>query len=34
MEFLRKNKNFEINRSIQQKLLITVAPEGFLRRIK
>lgn len=34
MEFLRKNKNFEINKSIQQKLLITVAPEGFLRRIK
>ena len=34
MEFLQKNKNFVVNRDIQNKLLITVAPEGFLKRIK
>jgi cephalosporin hydroxylase len=33
-EFLNENKNFEIDYSIESKLLITVAPDGFLRRIK
>jgi cephalosporin hydroxylase len=33
-EFLEENKNFEIDKDIQHKLLITVAPDGFLRRVK
>ena len=33
-EFLSKNDNFEIDKSIQNKLLITCAPDGYLRRIK
>jgi len=33
-EFLKKNDNFEINKSIDSKLLISVAPDGFLKRIK
>ena len=33
-EFLRFNENFEINDDIDAKLLISVAPQGFLRRIK
>ena len=33
-EFLKKNKNFVIDRSIENKLLITLAPGGFLKRIK
>jgi cephalosporin hydroxylase len=33
-EFLITHPEFEIDRSIDQKLLITVAPEGFLRRIR
>lgn len=33
-EFLKTHPEFEINRDIQNKLLITVAPDGFLRRIK
>ena len=33
-EFLRSNTNFEIDYGMQNKLLITVAPEGFLRRLK
>ncbi len=32
-EYLRGHPEFEIDRIIQQKLLITVAPDGFLRRI-
>lgn len=32
--WIAKNSNFEINREIQNKLLITVAPDGFLKRIK
>lgn len=31
-EFLKKNANFEIDTTIQDKLLITVAPDGYLRR--
>lgn len=33
-EFLKSNDAFEIDRSISDKLSITVAPEGYLRRIK
>ncbi len=33
-EFLKENDNFEIDKSIQHKLLITVAPDGYLKRIK
>lgn len=32
-EFLRSHPEFEIDRSIQYKLLITAAPDGFLRRL-
>ena len=33
-QFLTETKDFEIDESIPNKLLITVAPDGFLRRIK
>jgi len=33
-DFLASNSSFEIDKSIQEKLLITVAPNGYLRRIK
>ena len=33
-EFLKNNPNFEINKSIDAKLLISVAPDGYLKRIK
>lgn len=33
-EFLRSNDCFEIDHDMQHKLLITVAPDGYLRRIK
>lgn len=32
-EFLRSHPEFEIDRSVQYKLLITAAPDGFLRRL-
>ncbi|MDH4316976.1 MAG: cephalosporin hydroxylase family protein [Desulfobulbaceae bacterium] len=32
-EFLKTHSDFEIDKSIQHKLLITVAPDGFLKRI-
>ena len=32
-EYLKTNADFEIDKSIQQKLLITVAPEGYLKKI-
>jgi len=32
-EFLEHHKEFEVDREIEHKLLITVAPEGFLKRI-
>lgn len=31
-DYLKKHPEFEIDKSIQEKLLITVAPDGFLRR--
>jgi len=33
-EFLKNNPEFEIDKSVQYKLLITCAPDGFLRRIR
>ncbi|MBK5284700.1 MAG: cephalosporin hydroxylase family protein [Bacteroidia bacterium] len=33
-EFLKTNHDFEIDKSIQKKLLITVAPDGYLKKIK
>jgi cephalosporin hydroxylase len=33
-EFLRANDRFVINRALQDKLLITVAPDGYLRCVK
>ncbi len=33
-EFLKTNTDFEIDKSIQDKLLITVAPDGYLKRVK
>jgi cephalosporin hydroxylase len=34
LEYLKSNPDFEIDRQIQHKLLITVAPDGYLRRIE
>lgn len=33
-EFLKNNSNFEIDKSIDNKLLVSVNPEGYLKRIK
>lgn len=33
-EFLKTNNGFEIDKDIQRKLLVTVAPDGYLKRIK
>lgn len=33
-EYLKSHPEFEIDESIQRKLLITVAPDGFLKRVK
>ncbi|MFN8670611.1 MAG: cephalosporin hydroxylase family protein [Candidatus Sericytochromatia bacterium] len=33
-EFLKKNNRFEIDKKIESKLLITVAPDGYLKCIK
>jgi len=33
-EFLKKNKNFIVDKEIENKLLITAAPGGYLKRIK
>ena len=32
-EWLKTNKTFEIDKSMQNKLLITVCPDGFLKRV-
>ncbi len=34
LAFLESNSDFEIDRSIDSKLLISVSPEGYLRRVK
>ena len=33
-EYLKTHPEFEINKQIQDKILITVAPDGYLKRIK
>jgi len=33
-KYLEENKDFEIDRQMQNKLLITVAPDGYLRRVR
>jgi cephalosporin hydroxylase len=33
-EYLKTNDDFEIDKSIENKLLITSAPDGFLRKVK
>ena len=33
-EYLKSDPGFEIDRSVQHKLQITVAPDGFLRRVR
>lgn len=33
-EYLKTHSEFEIDKSIQYKLLITVAPDGYLKRVK
>lgn len=33
-EFLKTNNNFEIDHAIDSKLLISVAPEGYLKRVR
>ncbi len=33
-EFLKTHKEFEIDKSIENKLLITVAPDGYLKRVR
>ena len=33
-EYLKENDNFIIDKDIENKLLITVAPDGYLRRVK
>jgi cephalosporin hydroxylase len=33
-EYLKTHPEFEIDKAIQHKLLITVAPDGYLRRVK
>ena len=33
-EYLKSHPEFEIDKSIQNKLLITVAPDGYLRRVR
>jgi cephalosporin hydroxylase len=33
-EFLKTNDNFVIDKSIENKLLITVAPDGYLKKVK
>jgi cephalosporin hydroxylase len=32
--YLEENKNFEIDYQMQNKLLVTVAPDGYLRRVR
>jgi cephalosporin hydroxylase len=33
-KYLKSHPEFEIDKSIQQKLLITVAPDGYLKRVQ
>jgi cephalosporin hydroxylase len=33
-EFLKDNDNFEIDKSVDNKLLVSVAPDGYLKRVR
>ena len=33
-EFLKQHSEFEIDKDLEHKLLITVAPDGYLKKIK
>jgi cephalosporin hydroxylase len=33
-EYMKENDNFEIDKTIENKLLLTVAPDGYLKRVK
>lgn len=33
-EFLKENDSFEIDKTIENKILVTVAPDGYLKRVK
>jgi cephalosporin hydroxylase len=33
-DFLKRNPNFEIDKTVQNKLLISVAPDGYLKRLR
>ena len=33
-EFLKTNKHFEIDKTIENKIMITAAPDGYLKRVK
>lgn len=33
-EFLKSNSDFEIDKSIDHKLMISVAPDGWLKRVR
>lgn len=33
-EFLERHRDFELDRSIEDKIVVTAAPNGFLRRVK
>jgi cephalosporin hydroxylase len=33
-KYLEESKDFEIDVQLQNKLLITVAPDGYLRRVR
>lgn len=34
LEYLKTHAEFEVDKSIQRKLLITVAPGGYLKRVR
>ncbi len=33
-EYMKENTNFEIDKTIENKLLLTVAPDGYLKKVK
>jgi cephalosporin hydroxylase len=33
-EFLKSHAEFEIDKSVENKLLLTVAPDGYLKRVR
>jgi cephalosporin hydroxylase len=34
MEFIASNQNFNIDKAVERRALITSAPDGWLRRVK